>query len=96
MKRNAKGQFVKGAGGGGGKKSKGKKSKGKKHHGGGGSMESRVSRLEHNQRLLVGVVDGLESRVTRVEHAVSKMAGAIGERFAAKKSRKKRKASAGI
>lgn len=90
MKRNAKGQFVKGAGGGGGKKRA--KKGAKKGHGAG--LEGRVSRLEHNQKLMVSVVDGLEARMTRVESAVSKMAGAMGERFAAKKHKKRRKAAA--
>lgn len=102
-KRNSKGQFVKGSGGS--KKSTAKKTRAKK---GGGSIESRVSRLEHNQKLIVGVVDGMEARLTHVEDAVGQLAGAMGARFkrtakkpaakkpAAKKKRTRKGASAGV
>ena len=88
-KRNSKGQFVKGSGGA----KKGAKKRPKKGAKG-GSLEARVARLEGNQALLVGVVDGLETRVTRVESVVSKLAGAMGERFSAKKRKKRAKKSA--
>lgn len=85
-KRNAKGQFVKGSGGSGSSKRKGsKRSKSSK----GSGIEARVSRLEHNQKLLVGVVDGMEQRLSRVEGVVSKLAGGIGERFKRKGSKRK-------
>lgn len=92
-KRKKNGQFAKGSGGGS-KRKRAKSSKGTKR---GGSLESRVSRLEHNQKLLVGVVDGMETRLSRVEGAVSKIAGAMGQRFASKKRRRSKKsAGAGI
>lgn len=84
VKRNSKGQFVKGSGGS--KSSKSSKRKGSK---GGGSIEARLSRVEHNQKLLVGVVDGMEQRLSRVEGVVSKLAGGIGERFKRKGSKRK-------
>lgn len=87
-KRNSKGQFVKGSGGA----KKGAKKGARK---GSGSIESRVSRLEHNQKLIVGVVDGMEARLTHVEDAVGQLAGAMGARFkrAAKKPAAKKPAA---
>jgi hypothetical protein len=82
-KRNSKGQFVKGSKSSG--SSKRKASKGAK----GSGIEARVSRLEHNQKLLVGVVDGMEQRLSRVEGVVSKLAGGIGARFKRKGSKRK-------
>ena len=90
-KRNSKGQFVKGSGGSkssGSSKRKGSKRKGAKGAKGAG-IEARVSRLEHNQKLLVGVVDGMEQRLSRVEGVVSKLAGGIGARFKRKGSKRK-------
>lgn len=88
-KRNAKGQFVKGSGGSGGSKRKGSKRKGSKSSKGSG-IEARVSRLEHNQKLLVGVVDGMEQRLSRVEGVVSKLAGGIGARFGKRKGSRRK------
>lgn len=88
-KRNSKGQFVKGSGGS--KSSKSSKRKGSKRKGSksGGSIEARLSRVEHNQKLLVGVVDGMEQRLSRVEGVVSKLAGGIGARFKRKGGKRK-------
>jgi len=91
-KRNSKGQFVKGSGGSGSSKRKGSKRKGAKGAKGakGSGIEARVSRLEHNQKLLVGVVDGMEQRLSRVEGVVSKLAGGIGARFGKRKGSKRK------
>lgn len=87
--RNSKGQFVKGSGGGGAKKKKGAKKKGTRKASSKG-LEARVSRLEHNEKLLVGVVDGMESRLTRVEDVVGKLTGAMGDRFKVKRKTRRK------
>lgn len=87
MKRDSKGRYLKSGKG---------KGKGMKAGRAVRSIEARLAKVEAGQRALIGVVEGMETRLTNVEMAVSRIAGAMGDRFAKRKKGKKSKKAAAV
>ena len=92
MRRNSKGQFVKGSGAkrttkkGTAKKGTAKKGTAKKKSSE-RSLDGRVERLERAHLGLVRVVSNLEQRVSEHDRAIAAIGSVVGERYRPKSKR---------